>query len=306
MTGILFALLSALGFASTNVLTEMGLKDAQISRFAALLINLTGGSILLIAATAIVGDAPRGGLSWAGILYFAAAGLMTALAGQAALLGAIHRIGATRTACFVLGDNVFAVILGFVVLGQTVSLLSATGIVVLLVGAVLFTLATVHGNGPAPAPGVAEPRSTALAGTCLALLSALCFASGAVLRGLGIALIPAAVFGSAVNVVAGLVVLTAVFALTGRLREPLAAGRKGLTYLLLSGVGNGVGTLGFILALQSGVTVAITTALKNTSPIFTFAFALILLQRHERLTPRLGLLVLVLVAGGMLTALGRA
>lgn len=37
--------------------------------------------------------------------------------------------------------------------------------------------------------------------------------------------------------------------------------------LLLSGLAYAVGTLGFILALQFGVTVAVTTALKNTPPL---------------------------------------
>ncbi len=75
--------------------------------------------------------------------------------------------------------------------------------------------------------------------------------------------------------------------------------------LLLSGVANAVETLGFALALQYGATVAGTTALKNKSPLFTFALALPLLRRHERLSIRLGPLVRVVVAGAIMIALGR-
>lgn len=54
----------------------------------------------------------------------------------------------------------------------------------------------------------------------MAVLAVLCFATGGVLRGKGVAIMPAAVVGSAINIVARLVALTGVYGVTGRLREP--------------------------------------------------------------------------------------
>ncbi len=303
MAAIGFAVMAALGFAWTNVLTQLGMKGARISPFTALFLNLAGGTVALVVAVLLLGGLPAGGMDWRAVLYFVAAGLITALAGQAALLSAIPRIGATRTSCFILADNIFALILGFLVLGQTVSLLSGAGILVLMAGAVMFITETAATKGRVPSPS--QDSRHALVGIAMAVLAALCFAAGGVLRGKGVAIMPAAVVGSAINIVAGLVALTVVYVVRGRLREPFAVGWRRGVLLLLSGLANAVGTLGFILALQYGATVAVTTALKNVSPLFTFALALPLLRRHERLSVRLGLLVCVVVAGAVMIALGR-
>lgn len=303
MTAIGFAVLAALGFAWTNILTQMGMKDSHISSFTALFINLVGGTIALLIAVPLLGGLPHGEIDWRGVLYFMAAGLVTALAGQAALLAAINRIGATRTACFVLADNIFAVILGYLVLGQFISLLSGIGILILMAGAAAFVWETAGASKQLQV----EPHSSSQAaiGIAMGVLSGLCFAGGGVLRGLGIALLPAAIVGATINIMAGLIAIFVYYAVTGKLRETVAVGPKRGTYLLLSGVANAVGTVGFILALKYGGTVAITTALKNTSPLITFALAIPLLRRHERLSVRLGLLVGVVVIAAALIALGR-
>lgn len=295
--------MAALGFAWTNVLTQLGMKGTRMSPFTALFLNLAGGTVALAVAVPLLGGLPAEGMDWRAVLYFVAAGLITALAGQAALLSAIPRIGATRTSCFILADNIFALILGFLVLGQTVSLLSGAGILVLMAGAVMFIIETAANKGQVPA--LSQDSRHALAGIAMAVLAALCFAVGGVLRGKGVAIMPAAVVGSAINIVAGLLALTVVYAIRGKLREPFAVGWRRGGLLLLSGLANAVGTLGFILALQYGATVAVTTALKNMSPLFTFVLALPLLRRHERLSVRLGVLVCVVVAGAILIALGR-
>lgn len=277
MAAVAFAVLSAFGFASTNVLMQLGLRGARVSSFTALLINLVGASVTLLIAIPLLG--------------------------QAANFAAIHRIGATRTACFVQSDNLFAALLAFVVLGQTVSLLAGVGIAVLMAGAIAFIRETMGpGNG-----SLAADKSTsqpALFGIAMAVVSGLCFAVAGILRGLGVAAMPAAITGSAINNVSALLVMALVYAFSGRLREPFTVSRRQGAYLLLSGAATAVGTAGFILALQYGGTIAVSTALKNASPLFTFLLALILLQRHERLSFRLGLMVCLVVAGGVLTAMG--
>ena len=334
MAAVAFAVLSAFGYAWLNVLTQMGLRGACTSPFTALFINLAGGTAALLVAVPLLGGLPETGVNWTGVLYFAAAGLIAALVGQAANFAAIHRIGATRTASFVMADNVFAAMLAFIVLGQSVSLLTGLGILVLMAAAAAFIRetsgpsangTTTHvavANGPGPAVAVANGpipagaagpadgasaghRSQARMGIVLALVSALCFASAGVFRGLGVAALPSAVLGAAIGNVAALVVIVAAYAIMGRLREPFAVGRRSAIFLLLSGVASALGTSGFILALQYGGTIAISTALKNTSPLFTFALAMIFLRRHDRLSVRVGVLVAAVVLGGVLAALGR-
>ena len=303
---------------------QLGLRGTRTSPFTALFINLAGGTAALLVAVPLLGGLPETGINWTGVLYFVAAGLIAGLVGQAANFAAIHRIGATRTASFVMADNVFAALLAFIVLGQRVSLLSGLGILVLMAAAAAFIRETAGASaGPAvaglaaadealpateadpEAAASAARRSQARMGIMLALVSALCFAGAGVFRGLGVAALPSAVLGAAINNMAALIVVVAAYAIMRRLREPFAVGGRRGVFLLLSGVASALGTSGFILALQFGGTIAVSTALKNTQPLFTFALAMIFLRRHDRLSARVAVLVAAVVLGGVLAALGR-
>lgn len=46
--------MAALGFAWTNVLTQLGMKGARMSPFTALLLKLTGGTVVLVVAVAVM------------------------------------------------------------------------------------------------------------------------------------------------------------------------------------------------------------------------------------------------------------
>ena len=328
MAAIAFALLSAFGFGWTNVFMQLGLRGARLSPFTALLVNLVGGTVALAVVIPALGAFPSGGVSWVGVLYFALSGLVAGLAGQAANFAAIDRIGATRTASFVMTDNVFALVLAFVVLGQSISLMSGAGILILMLGAMAFIRETAGNNaGAVPAapgsPGTGLPLDAAVtgggaaagdpvaamarrrAGIALAVVSGFLFATAGIFRALGVAVMPAALMGAGINNAAALVAMLVAYAVMGRLREPLAVGWKRGVPLLLSGAASAVGTAGFILALQYGGTVAVSTALKNTAPLFTFVLAIWLLHRHERLNVRVAFLVALVVVGGVLAALGR-
>ena len=218
-----------------------------------------------------------------------------------------------------MADNAFAAVLAFIVLGQSVSWLSTLGILILMAGAAAFIRETAGPSATGAASdgsaevGAADPgdeisagrRARARMGIVLALVSALCFAAAGVFRALGVAALPSAVLGATINNLAALVVVVVAYAILGRLREPFAVKRKSGIFLLLSGVASALGTTGFILALQSGGTIAISTALKNTQPLFTFALAMIFLRRQDRLSVRVGVLVAAVVLGGVLAALGR-
>ncbi len=304
MTAVAFGVLAAVGFACSTFLMQLGLKDARVSHWVALLINLTGACVLLVLAVPILEGLPKGTFTRTGALFFAASGLSASLGGQGAMFAAISRIGATRTACFVMADNLFAVILGFLALGQTISAVSGLGMIILMAGAVAFVQET-RGNGNRQGTVAAYDRGQAAGGIGMAVLSALGYAGGGVLRGLGVAAFPAAMAGAAVSMLASFVLVLGTVALTGRLGELRRVPRGNALFLLLSGAAAAVGTVYFISALGHGGTVAVTTALKNLQPLFVFTLALAFLRRHERLSLRLGLLVSMVVGGGVLTALGR-
>jgi uncharacterized membrane protein len=307
MAAILFALLSAFGYGWTNVLMQLGLRDPRATPFRALVVNLVGGTAVLAVAVALLQGTKAVGLNIEGVVYFVCAGLAAALAGQAANFQAIRRIGATRTASLAMSENLFAAFLAFTILGQSVSPMTAVGIAILMVSTILFMQETNATMTRETAPldrGGGWFRSVAAAGFGFALLSALSFAVAGVFRQLGVQAFPSAVAGAFIGNVAALILIVAGFAATRRLATILKVGRKALVMFLLSGLCSAVGTVSFVLALQLGATVAISTALKNTQPLFTFGLAALLLSRHERISLRLGMLVVLVVLGGVLTALG--
>jgi drug/metabolite transporter, DME family len=319
MAAIAFAVLSAFGFAWCNVLMHMGLKDARMSPFTALFLSLGGSTLALVVAVPLLVDFSSLTWNWTGAFYFVLSGIFAALIGQAANFAAIDRIGATRTASFVMADNLFATLLAFLLLSQSISLLSGLGILILMLGSTAFIKETAGRNHdqavaepglgeavPAIAPDhAAAPRAPqARVGIVLALASALCFATAGIFRQLGVSALPSAVLGAAINAVFAMAVMVIAYAILGRLKEPFTVGGRRIALLALSGAASAVGTAGFILALQYGGTVAVSTALKNTQPLFTFGLAVIFLRTHDRLSVRVGLLVAFVVLGGVLAALG--
>jgi uncharacterized membrane protein len=308
VAAIIFAVLSAFGYGWTNVLMQLGLRDPRATPFRGLLINLAGGTVALAVAVALLSGTKTAALNVQGVMYFVAAGLAAALAGQAANFQAIRRIGATRTASLAMSENLFAAFLAFAILGQAVSPLTAVGIAILMVSTVLFvqeTNATMARETARLDRGRGWFRSVAAGGYGFALLSALSFAVAGIFRQLGVEAFPSAVAGAFIGNIAALILIVIAFAATRQLGGVRRLSRKSLVMFLLSGVASSVGTVSFILALQLGASVAISTALKNTQPLFTFGLAALLLARHERISVRLGFLVALVVLGGVLTALGR-
>ena len=127
-----------------------------------------------------------------------------------------------------------------------------------------------------------------------------------IFRQYGVDAIPSALLGTAIGTFVALVVSAA-----GLVRRPAAVvaafriPRHDMLCFIGSGSLSSIGMLSFFWALDANGTVAISTALKNTSSIFTFFFALLFLTRKERVSVRLGILVLTVAAGAALAALGR-
>jgi uncharacterized membrane protein len=307
LLGYLFAALSAVGFGAGQFFTQVGMRSGQVRARQGLLINLVAANFTLLLALALVWRQGPVSLNLEGMGYFVAAGLLAPLAGRGLNIAAIKRIGATRTASLGMGESLYAALIAWIVIGQTVSPLSLLGIGLLVAGTVLFLNeaageAAVLGRGPARNP--AGPGT--LGGAGLALLSGLFFAVAGVLRQLGLDALPSAVVGAAVGTFAALLVSLADLLLSGPERSGGRLSAREALPLALAGIAASAGMLCFFLALQQGAGVAGSTALKNTTPLVTFLLARAFLAHWERLGWRLAALVLLVVTGAVLIALGRA
>ena len=146
--------------------------------------------------------------------------------------------------------------------------------------------------------------SRAGTGVVLGLAAGLFFASANLFRQAGVDAIPSALLESAIGTAAALLVTGLAVVRARQVRTCLQMPRHDALHFAASGLTSSVGMLAIFWALD-GSTVAAATAIKNTAPLFTFLLAAIFLSQVERITVRLGLLIALVVAGAVLTTLGR-
>jgi len=317
--GILFAVLSALGYGASMFFTQMGLKSGKTPVLRGMMVGLLAANAALWCALVVSLSFRPVTFAWDGVVFFIAAGLMAPLLGRTANFMSIQRLGASRGGSLVLSENLFAAPLAFLFFGQTLSLITVTGIVVIVVGMVLF-INEIRRTVPLPVP-VSDPEEGAYAlakapvgsrrlsrsgtGVVLGLAAGLFFASANLFRQAGVDAIPSALLGSAIGTAAALLVTGLAVVRARQVHTCLQMSRHDALHFAASGLASSVGMLAIFWALDSGSTVAAATAIKNTAPLFTFLLAAIFLSQVERITARLGLLIALVVAGAVLTTLGR-
>lgn len=323
MWGVVFAFLSALGYGAAQFLIHVGLQGGRVRPAQGLLLNLLAGNVVLLVALAVVWPLAPVQLRWDGLLFFIAAGLMAPLAGRGTIIMAIARIGATRASSLQVIESLFAAPLGLLLLGQPVTAVSLAGIL-LLVASTFFFLnekgpqaaeadvadpsldrQTAGDDLPSPAGSGSRGQGDHRAGVILAVLSGLFFACAGILRQFGMNVVPSALLGASVGSLTALLVTGLRLARSGGWEGLRLVGLRSFSLLALSGLSASVGMVAFFLALQYQGTVAISTALKNMSPLVTFFLALLFLRHRERVTLKLGVLVLAAVCGAVLAAVGR-
>ena len=325
MLAVVLATLSAVGYGSAQFMTQLGLRHGRVRSAQAVLINLIAANLVLALALGVVWTLDPVDVQWRGVAYFAVAGLLGPFAGRSLNFMAIQRVGATRTASLGMSESLFAAALAWLVLGQTLSILTLVGMAVLVVGMALFVNETGRAfrRADAMAPGESDrdDMETAPAagrisvgkikvgliamGVGLALSSGLFFSFAGIMRQLGINLIPSAVLGAAVGSFVALAVTLLNVIRAGQLRGVFQVRSRDAAPLAASGVLASAGMVCFFLALQLGGELAVSTALKNLTPLFTFALSALFIAHLERITVRLGFLVALVVAGAVIMTVGR-
>ena len=317
--GIFFAVLSALGYGASMFFTQMGLKSGKTPVLRGMMVGLLAANAALWCALVVSLPFRPVTFAWDGMVFFIAAGLMAPLLGRTANFMSIQRLGASRGGSLVLSENLFAGPLALLFFAQTLSLITVAGIAVIVVGMVLFIneiRRTVPVAVPVPDPemgvysvtqdGAGSRRlSRSGTGVVLGLASGLFFASANLFRQAGVDAIPSALLGSAIGTAAALLVTCLAAVRARQVRTCLQMSHHDGFHFAASGLTSSAAMLAIFWALDSGSTVAVATAIKNTAPLFTFLLAAVFLSQFERVTVRLGLLIALVVAGAVLTTLGR-
>ena len=108
--------------------------------------------------------------------------------------------------------------------------------------------------------------------------------------------------GAAISLLAGVLVLGPIT--LRRTDSNLKQKKRSIVFLILAGVGSGVGVMCNYFALNMAP-VVVAFPIASTHPLFAILFTHLFLRRLERITPRLLVGAILVVLGIILIAIGR-
>ncbi len=300
VAGDAWALASTTCFAAANVLIARGTKPGATDNGAFL-------SLVMTAAIAGIGwlvlGLARGfePVTWRALAWFAGAGVFTAYIGRVFYYQSVQRLGAVRASTVKRLNPFFAVLLGVAVLGEALTGGMALGLVLVAASFVVLLRASAP-----PEPGAAPvhwARRLFSAGYLYGPVSALGYATGYLLRKMGLAVAHDALLGAAVGTLVGAAIYMATAAFsTDYARAVRAILARPNPWLLAAGAMSSFGQIFYFAALN--VNPMSRVALISSMEVFVTIFlSMLLLRRRESLTPAVALAAALGVGGTVLIIL---
>jgi drug/metabolite transporter (DMT)-like permease len=283
MLGDAFAIASASCFAVSNLTIARGARpDGE-----------DNGAFVSLLLTSLIA-----GLGWAAVglargfepvtpralLWFAGAGIFTAFIGRVFFYASVQHLGAMRSSTMKRLNPFFAVVLGVLVLGEALTGGMVLGLVFI---AASFAVLVAGGKGRArDSQGGIGPTLRNI-GYIYGPISALGYATGYLLRKMGLAEAHDALLGAAVGCVVGALLFLATAAFS---RDYAAAVRSTFArpnyWLIGAGVMSSFGQILYFAAL--GESPMSRVALISSMEVFvTLILGAVLLRKRESLTPAL-------------------
>jgi drug/metabolite transporter (DMT)-like permease len=292
--GELLALFSASCFAASNVTITRGARGKGQDNGAFLSIMLTAS---IGGVWWLIGSAGHGFpvMKLRSMLWFAAAGILTIFIGRVFLYASVQHLGAVPASAVKRLNPAFSVLLGVVLLGETVDTAMVIGM--LLIGA-SFAVLIRQSLKAAAADAGGPPRSVgarlANLGYFYGPVSALAYACGYVARKQGLEGMPDPAFGTMFGAAVGALVFVLIAQGVDSYRVAL---RRTFTtfnpWLFAAGILSSAGQLLYFAALSSS-TIARCAMISSMEAIFTIFLTVAVSRSFKQLT---GPVVLAAVLG---------
>lgn len=288
---LLLSLGPAVLWGFTPVIEKRALSGGGRPLQAALVVVVVD-TLLYSLALLARGKVPFVGLPLETAAVFVVAGVFGTSLGRLAIFAGNDRVGASVSSAVVSARPLFATALAVGFLGEPVSLATIAGVLVLVVGLAVLSLAKGGDISGWDSRDLLMP-----------LAAAVTFAIGNVLRRFGLQLGgTTALEAVALNEFAALVALGGYVVVAGR-RDVLDAPRRTYGVFAVSGTMTAVALLAMFtaLSLPEG-RVAVVDPLIATAPLFTTVFSYFLLSDLERVTRGIVAGAVLVVAGAALVA----
>ncbi|MGH3661491.1 MAG: EamA family transporter [Micromonosporaceae bacterium] len=299
--------LLALMLFSANVLV-VKVVTPRLSQDIGFLIGLSTNvlfALLLFLGQSQVRTAPFG-VEWDAFVMFAAGGLFTAYLGRRLFFLSVTAIGPSRASALQITNPIFAAIIGWLALGEALGSWSIVFVLAAVAG--LYLTSQTPARDPVPSPVGPGDEGAAIAApggspslprreVALALIGALSYAVGNVIRSSAVRDWDEAIFGAFLGafsaVIAYLILHTDVRALAGRIR---VADRVGLVYWALSGVLTISAQISLIAATRD-IPVAVGVVVAAAIPVLVIPASVLLFHNSEAVTTRTVLGSLLIFGG---------
>lgn len=285
-------LATAIFWGFQSVLAKRGLDYGGSPHLLAIVVVVTGN---VLTWGVIITNTPTGALLQEipriGIVIFLVGGIVGTALGRLMSYSGVDRVGASISSTVVATSPVFATVLARIFLRESVSVLQAVGIIVVVSGVVLITTA----------------RGGDLAGwerweLLIPLVAAVAYGSGYTIRRYGLVTTQTtAIEAAALNEFGALVVLGG-YAIGRREFRLTPVPRKAYGFFVATGVVSTLGLIMLFVGLHYG-NVAVVATLAGTSALFATFFSYLLLRDLERVTRRVVLGAGMVVVGVSLITL---
>lgn len=239
-------------FSVANVMINRGYDGRSRSQgaFLSIVITSTLSAIIWLALGVRSGFPP---ISYTALVWFALAGLLTVMIGRVFLYASIQTVGAVRGSAIKRLNPVFSVLLGVLILGES---LSAGGVVGMTLIFSSFGVLAWSSVRKAPPPGPESNQRSAVRhladlGYFFGPVSALAYATGYVVRKQGLMVMPDAVFGTLIGAVAGGAAFLAAALVSQRYRSDVVNAFTVFNpWLLVAGLTSTFGQICYFVALK--------------------------------------------------------
>ena len=285
----ILAISAAFFYGLGMVLTRVGLRSSNMLTgvLISLIISLSGSSLLCMFAV------PLDRFASPSVGYFVLAGILGPCIGQILLFEGIKRVGSSIAAPLYDIKPLFSAIAAVIILGESLTFSIVLATCIIIVGSAVISLEESGGQ-------IEEEWSKT--DLIFPVLAGMGFGVAHVLRKMGLNTFPEPLVGVAVQNAAALCFFL-VIAYTQRNQQRLAlSDKRAWTIFGLSGLSYVLGQISLFCALDLGL-VVVVSPLSSVSPVFVLIIASIFLRKIERITWKIVLGTVFIIAGTVVLAL---
>ncbi|MBU8906793.1 DMT family transporter [Desertibacillus haloalkaliphilus] len=274
--GILFALLTAFGFAISNIFVRKGMEKSKGDNgfLITVIINVLILGIAALIYRLVVTNVP---ITMYGFLLFAISGVFTTFLGRMTLFMSYREIGPSRGAAIKNSAPLFTVLFAVLFLNEWIGLLPSIGTFFVLAGLGIQGFFLIRQTTTT----TANDQSNLKKGYFLALFSAMVFGTGQAIRKPGLEELPDPFFGAFAGALTALILVLLSDWSKGVLKTNL---RNQITsfnlFYLWSGLFTSIAMLSFFIGVTY-IQVSYVAAIAAMEPLLTILLSKLFLRKQE-------------------------